>query len=245
MQNPRFVKPKSIQRATVTRKPVKQEELDYTKIPGYRYPGNSERSMNCTIDGLKDLIVIGYYTLGTGYQQEAGKLLASCERIGLNYELVGVKNLGGWQKNTRYKARFVKEMLLKYPTHRLLYVDCDAVFNKVPELFKGYKTDVAVRWQDFNYRKNECLSGTIYLENNLKTRMMCEKWISFNDNDPSPERNLEQNNLDKAISATTGLIIKNLPEEYTFIFDSMRRLYPDAKPVIEHFQASRKYKKQV
>ena len=32
----------------------------------------------------------------------------------------------------------------------------------------------------------------------------------------------------------------NLPPEYTMIFDSMRAMYPDVKPVIEHFQASRK-----
>ena len=245
MDNPRFIKPKSIQRSTVIRKPVKQEVFDYTKIPGYRNPGNRECSLNCNIEGLRDLIVIGYYTLGTGYQNEAGKLLASCVKFGLNYDLVGVKNLGTWQKNTRYKAQFVKQMLLKYPNYRLLYVDCDAVFNQTPELFKDYKADVAVRWQDFNYRKNECLSGTIYLENNLKTRMLCEKWISYNDNDPSPERNLEQTNLDKAIQSTVGLITKNLPEEYTFIFDSMRRIYPNAKPVIEHYQASRKYKKNL
>ncbi len=32
----------------------------------------------------------------------------------------------------------------------------------------------------------------------------------------------------------------NLPPEYTMIFDSMRSMYPNVKPVIEHFQASRK-----
>jgi hypothetical protein len=39
-----------------------------------------------------------------------------------------------------------------------------------------------------------------------------------------------------------GLRDKNLPPEYTFIFDSMRKIYPNAVPVIEHFQASRKYR---
>jgi hypothetical protein len=44
---------------------------------------------------------------------------------------------------------------------------------------------------------------------------------------------------------THGLIDKNLPPEYTFIFDSMRKMYPNAKPVIEHFQASRKLRNNV
>ena len=36
-----------------------------------------------------------------------------------------------------------------------------------------------------------------------------------------------------------NLNVKNLPPEYTFIFDSMKVMYPSVKPVIEHFQASR------
>jgi len=36
-----------------------------------------------------------------------------------------------------------------------------------------------------------------------------------------------------------GLIYSNLPPEYTFVFDHTKKLYPNIKPVIEHFQASR------
>ena len=36
-----------------------------------------------------------------------------------------------------------------------------------------------------------------------------------------------------------NLDVKNLPPEYTFIFDSMKVMYPKIIPVIEHFQASR------
>jgi len=39
--------------------------------------------------------------------------------------------------------------------------------------------------------------------------------------------------------------VKNLPAEYTFIFDSMKAMYPNAIPVIEHFQASRRFKRDV
>ena len=63
---------------------------------------------------------------------------------------------------------------------------------------------------------------------------------------PNKTKNLEQWNLGKAIEdmvKSDGLVCKNLPPEYTFIFDSMRKIYPDLKPVIEHFQASRKYKR--
>jgi hypothetical protein len=84
------------------------------------------------------------------------------------------------------------------------------------------------------------------MENNLKTRRLCEKWMEQNQKDPNKTKNLEQWNLGKAIEdmvKSDGLVCKNLPPEYTFIFDSMRKIYPDLKPVIEHFQASRKYKR--
>ena len=44
---------------------------------------------------------------------------------------------------------------------------------------------------------------------------------------------------------TDGLNFKNLPPEYTFIFDTMKQIYPDIKPVIEHFQASRQFKNKI
>ena len=40
--------------------------------------------------------------------------------------------------------------------------------------------DIAVRWQDFRWRKNECLSGTIYMENNERTRRICQLWRDIN-----------------------------------------------------------------
>jgi uncharacterized Rossmann fold enzyme len=197
---------------------------------------------------LSDLLIVGYYTISTPYEDEAKKLIASCNKIGIQHDIKGVQNLGSWQSNTRYKAKFMLDMLLKHPDKRLLYVDCDAVIHSLPVLFKNYSADVAVRFQDFNWRKNECLSGTIYMENNLKTRRLCELWAKENISEGVNAKTFEQWNLAKAIEQmgkTDGLVCKNLPPEYTFIFDSMRKIYPGAVPVIEHFQASRKFKNKV
>jgi hypothetical protein len=198
--------------------------------------------------GLSDLLIVGYYTISTPYEDEAKKLIASCNKIGIQHDIKGVQNLGSWQSNTRYKANFMLDMLTKHPDKRLLYVDCDAVIHSLPVLFKNYSADVAVRFQDFNWRKNECLSGTIYMENNLKTRRLCELWAKENVSEGANAKTFEQWNLAKAIEQmgkTDGLVCKNLPPEYTFIFDSMRKMYPGAVPVIEHFQASRKIKNKV
>lgn len=197
---------------------------------------------------IPDLIVVAYYTLGTPYEQEAMKLLASLKKHNINYDIVGIPNLGTWQANTRQKAKFMSDMLEKHSGYRLLYVDSDAILHSQPVLFKNYSVDVAVRFQDFRWKKNECLSGTIYMENNERTKSLCKQWMAINVSQGLNASNLEQWNLGKCIedmNKTHKLTFKNLPPEYTFIFDIMRRIYPNAKPVIEHFQASRKLKRKL
>lgn len=193
---------------------------------------------------LNNLMVVGYYTKNTPYEKESENLIKSLNKLNLNYDIQGVPNLGSWQANTRFKAKFMLEMLDKHKDHNLLYVDCDAVIHSRPVLFKDYNYDIAVRWQDFRWRKNECLSGTIYMANNQKTREVCKKWMQINKSEGDTAKTFEQWNLGNVIvdMRKSGLNDGNLPPEYTFIFDHMRTLYPNAVPVIEHFQASRKFK---
>ena len=200
---------------------------------------------NSTLDNL---MVVGYYTVNTPYEQEAQNLLQSLNKLGINHDISGVKTLGNWQANTRFKAEFMLDMLVKHPNHRLLYVDVDAVVHKSPDLFKNYSCDIAVRWQDFRWRKNECLSGTIYMENNERTKRICELWRDINVKEGNQSNRMEQWNLDTVINQMKedpDFSYKNLPPEYTMIFDSMRGMYPNINPVIEHFQASRRFKKDV
>mgnify|MGYP003120307024 CR=1 FL=1 len=198
---------------------------------------------------LDNLMVVGYFTINTPYEQEAQNLLLSLNKLGIKHDISGVKTLGNWQANTRFKAGFMLDMLNKHSNYRLLYVDVDAVVHQVPNLFKNYSCDIAVRWQDFRWRKNECLSGTIYMENNERTKRICELWRDINVNEGNQSNRMEQWNLDTVINKMKAedpnFTYKNLPPEYTMIFDSMRGMYPNINPVIEHFQASRRFKKDV
>ena len=130
----------------------------------------------------------------------------------------------------------------------MLYLYLVSVTGKltpIPILFKDYKCDIGIRYQDFRWRKNECLSGTIFLANNERVMKLCEEWEKINIKERDNRQNLEQWNLGSAITMLKSelkLNVVNLPPEYTFIFDSMKAMYPSIRPVIEHFQASRQNK---
>lgn len=193
-------------------------------------------------------VVVSYYTLNTPYEFEAQKLQKSLKKLNVPYDVVGVKNLGNWQANTRFKAKFMQDMLIKHKGKSVVWVDSDAVIHSYPKLFDTYDCDVAVRWQDFRWRKNECLSGTIYLANNPMTLELCRRWEGQNIAEGPGAKTFEQWNLGKVIEEMRkeGKIKdENLPPEYTMIFDSMRQMYPNITPVIEHFQASRKLKNRL
>jgi hypothetical protein len=197
---------------------------------------------------LSDLVIVAYYTLNTPYEQEAEKLINSLNKLGLTHDVVGVPNLGNWQANTRFKAKFMQAMLDKHIGKNLLYVDSDAIVHSKPVLFKDYEADIAVRWQDFRWRENECLSGTIFMANNKKTRELCQRWQGINESEGPNATTFEQWNLGsiiKQMESEGKITSKNLPPEYTMIFDSMRAMYPNVVPVIEHFQASRKLRNKV
>ena len=192
---------------------------------------------------MNDVLVVGYYTKNTKYEDESKSLIKSLDKIGIEYDIPAVDDLGSWQLNTRYKAKFLLEMCKKHKDRRMLYVDCDAIVRKPLTFLDDFRCDIAVRWQDFSYRKHECLSGTIYFEPNENTINLFEKWISYNKRTKGDDKNLEQWNLGSLIERDKTINAKNLPPEYTFIFDTMRRIYPELEPVVEHFQASRKLRR--
>ena len=87
------------------------------------------------------------------------------------------------------------------------------------------------------------------MENNERTKRICELWRDINIQEGNNSTRMEQWNLDSVINQMKeedpNFSYKNLPPEYTMIFDSMRGMYPNIVPVIEHFQASRRFRNDV
>jgi len=186
-------------------------------------------------------LVIAYYTESTQYEVLAGNLTKSLQNFGLAHHVQSIKDQGSWEKNTHYKAYFIKEVL-EVRNQDVLYVDVDAVFKQYPSLIPDLTCDIAYRTQDFRWRNDEALSGTIFLKNNDKVKKLVDRWIQLNEATPAermkPET-WEQKNMQRAQREMQDIDYFNLPPEYTFIYDHMRTIYPGAQPVIEHYQESR------
>jgi len=176
--------------------------------------------------------LVSYYTENTGYEREVKGLKDSLRRFNLEYDIEAIDDLGGWQKNTHYKARFIKAMLEKY-RRPVLWLDSDAIIHRYPFLFNNLDADMACHFK----RGDELLTGTIYFAYSEKALELIDLWIRAN-NGKSYE--WEQRNLQEAIKNWDGKIEK-LPPAYCKIFDKMNV----EKPVIEHYQASRMHKHEV
>jgi hypothetical protein len=191
---------------------------------------------------MSPFLTIAYFTKGNQYEKLSENLSQSCSQFRIPLHLKPIENLGTWEKNTHFKANFILDCLSKF-NQNLVYVDVDAVFRDYPILFETIDCDVAYRTENFRWRKNEALSGTIFLRNNDRTKTFVQKWIETNriikasKTDPDT---WEQRNMQRALEVCKDVKYENLPPEYTFIFDHSKRIYPEVIPVIEHFQASRK-----
>lgn len=186
----------------------------------------------------EDFIVIGFYTNNSPYEEEIKGLVKSCRQQKLSFVVKGYKPRGSWHRNTCIKAQFILEMMDEYPNKNLVYIDADGIVQQYPTLFDNLDADLGVHYKD----GKECLSGTIFIRNNDKMRLFIKCWIATMDNRPTLT---DQKALDAAINKYASgqhVRVYDLPPTYTQIFDLMKGA---GKPVIEHFQASRRFKRSM
>ncbi len=190
---------------------------------------------------MTDFIVVSYFTAKTGYEKEVKTLEASLIHHKIEpYHIERVSNMGNWQKNTLHKARFVLQMMEKFPDYSIVFTDADSIFHGYPMLFQNLDgADFACHFRNWQARQGELLSGTLYFSNTPKMRNVVKEWIGVNKNN---QQKFEQRNLERVIRRNAHKInIYKLPIEYCCIFDDENR--KQIKPMVEHFQASRRLKR--
>jgi len=203
---------------------------------------NPESELKCfefgkfeDIEPIVRPMIVSYYTKGTGYEEQVEHLRVTFRRFNLDNDVVGIPDKGNWHKNTYYKAQFIQKMMGKYPGRAIVFVDADAKICGNPVLFNSLDCDFACHF----FQGRELLSGTLYFGNTKGSRHLVRKWIE--EDRLYPKTNMPQKNLRTVFNKHKDEIKwKSLPAEYCMIFDSnIRRT---ARPIIEHFQLSRKYK---
>ena len=187
-------------------------------------------------------ITIAFFTLGTIYEEEIKKLEQSLKKFDMPYDFLGIPDEGEWVLNCAYKPKFIHGMMIKHKDKDILYVDADAIIRQKPILFDDFKGDIGVHYKN----GKELLSGTIFLKNNGNAMTLVENWIQEQAINPMvwDQKTLQNvialSQSDKVCPLTYLKIrVVDLPPTYTQIFDSMKNV---GKPVIEHFQASRRVK---
>jgi len=185
---------------------------------------------------MSKFVVIAFYTFETPYEDEAEKFKKNVESFGLTVKLQGYPNTGSWVRNAGIKPVFILAMMDQLDTEYLLYLDVDARIRQYPKLFDSFEGDLGVHYR----RGTELLSGTIMIRNCPHVHKLIKLWVDLQTKMPDKwdQRILQQLLAIKKKSYN----IVDLPPAYTQIYDSMKHY---GSPVIEHLQASRRYKNVV
>lgn len=177
--------------------------------------------------------ICAYFTKDTPYEGLVEGFRVSCLEHGvLHPHIEALPDKGTWKNNTGMKPSFILNCIDRFPEWNIIYVDIDAKIRAYPKWFDTVIADFAV-----HIRKGiELLSGTLYFANNSKARRLVQKWIDKQTENPLE---LDQQNLASVLEKYQDIIQVDLPRAYVQIFDLMAC---NGEPVIEHFQASRRFK---
>ena len=188
---------------------------------------------------------VTFYTTGTGYEQEVKKLLASAGALGLPVVAYAYPSMGSWRANLNYKSECILQAMEGFPGQDIVFVDADAIIRSWPGMFDDLSRvrdhDLAAHY--FQWRATsplELLTGTLWVANTERGRAVVAEWDKMARAHPETRH---QRCLQVVVENMVGIRVAMLPVEYTCIYDAPARRGKVA--VIEHFQASRKYRHQV
>lgn len=196
-------------------------------------------------------VVVSFYTKDTPYQLEVQNLIASCEKWKLTYSIEGVESQGSWELNCAYKPFFLLKKFeeLKSP---LLWVDADGVFCRSPDGSVFREMDFAVRINEEceSDHPSRVVSSTVYVNNTEGARMILRLWAEeslrqLNEKDRKMEF-WDQVALRDVLQLNNFVAsVRAMPLAYAKIFDHAWDNIEVDEPVIEHFQASRRFKRSI
>lgn len=189
---------------------------------------------------------VSFYTSGTGYEQEAAKLLGSAAKHNVPMTIYPYPSRGSWRANLNYKSALIRRALDENEGTDVVFIDADARIRSYPILFDELSAakefDIAAHFfMQSRLERGELLSGTLWIANNEAARRLVDSWHQLALSSPHIRH---QKCLHLAMQKNEqGYRVCHLPIEYTCIFDTPARRGKVA--VIEHYQASRRLRRAV
>jgi len=200
------------------------------------------------IDKIERPVVVSYYTVDNGYENEIGRLHRSLHLFGLEHYIEGRSSKGSWSANVKEKTRFILEMLYKFCNKPVVWLDSDAEIVQYPEMFDRLclsRPSVAVYWlnaSDIPHRKqkpDEPGTGTVFFGNRRTESIeIVKQWVEKDKKYPNIGNQLA---LRDVLESRNRVNTVGLPPEYLAIDRIMDSLV--SNPVVKHFQASRRLKR--
>jgi len=216
-------------------------------------------------------LVVGCFTPGAYEEVAKSHLIHSLqyleEAYGIRLESVirQIPDRGSWILNNSACQLYLREIDKEFPDADLLYCDVDAMVRADPFIHlramrEQYEFDIAAHY----IRTEKLLTGSYYLPVGPNRTRLLADWIAANERQPN---RWDQENLEDLLPKVTSVLheiggpfessggfnllfdarspykVLRLPPEFCFIFDMSRAYYGNKiRPIIEHFQASRKHK---
>ena len=191
-------------------------------------------------------LVVSFYTENTPYQLEALSLIASCNALGIEAEIEGVPSEGSWDRNCAIKPFFIRKKLLERK-RPIFWVDADAVFKKVPDFSSMTHSDLSFRqMKRFSYDKRlKYFTGSLFLNYTPSGLEFADKWCEYCQQKIDGREDLQfldQISLVDLIERGEQVKLFSLPIAYAKIFDLDAQEIDPTEIVIEHYQASRRFR---
>ncbi|MFI5333752.1 MAG: putative nucleotide-diphospho-sugar transferase [Chlamydiales bacterium] len=200
---------------------------------------------------MKFPVVVSFYTKNTPYEQEVQALIASCKRFDLSFSIDGIDSFGSWELNCAFKPFFLYQKLQELNTP-LLWVDADAVFVAKPAALQEFSGDLAVRLNEelADDHPSKVMSGTVYVNNTSRSQELLRRWaqecVKELMREGRTEEFWEQTALrDILLAKDLKIDLRSLPLSYVKIPGHPLDEKNILSPIIEHHQASRRFKKIV
>ncbi len=217
--------------------------------PGARWVGGGQEAASA---GRAPLLV-NFYTRNTPYEHEARKLADSCKALGVDLLSEAVEPRGSWEFNCAYKASFLKRVHGSLNAgggggaqrggggRAIVWVDADAIVRRAPVLLHGDLWDFAIH-KHYGWM---FASGTVYFGPTDAAAELLDRWTRLCEIDPAQWDQVHLGTAWEDVAGARPLRTLWLPEAYTRVFDFPAGDPTAHEPVIEHFQASARFKSAV